>query len=84
MTARIRKAGTRAGATARRQPASPREIYRIANLLITAHGSKATAVATMRMNVLADRNDLDGAAELLSVVRAIGVLTSMTPEGLTH
>jgi hypothetical protein len=63
--------------------ASQLDIYRTANVLLKQYGDEAFLIAMKRANVLADQDDIEGAAAWLGVMRAIRALTS-APDGLTH
>ena len=60
------------------------DIYRTANVLISAYGDQALSIATKRAEALSEQDDIDSAAVWLGVIRAIKALKSTTPAGPVH
>lgn len=57
------------------------DIWRAANLMIKQHGETADIAAAQRINELAERGDLDGAAVWRRIQRAVTELAKTGPDG---
>lgn len=63
---------------------SQKDIYISAQLLIQQHGEQAESIAMQRLQVLMDKDDVQGASVWLSVACAIEDLQNLNHQGKLH
>ena len=61
-----------------------KDIYIAANMMIKQHGETADIEAAQRIDELAERGDLDGAAVWRRIQQAVKELAKTEPEGPVH
>ncbi len=60
------------------------DIYRSAKLYIDQHGDQAALQAAMQSDAQFAAGDMEGAATWRRIIKAIEVLQTTAPSGLTH
>ncbi len=60
------------------------DIYRTARQMIEQHGDKAVERATMNLDLMKKKNDMDGLAVWLRVIQAIKGMENDKPERVVH